>query len=346
MSASEVAAVQGCARAAALLEAVGAAKAVEVLRYLSPEEMARLAPAFAQLGKLAPQERRTLCAQALDDLQARLLLPAEDPLAFARQILGAHLGPEAADQLLLDSSPSLATPLSLEWVTEAAAETLAEGLKEENAQIIAVALSALRPVVAARVLALLPEEVRGESALQLAQGVPPMPEALTCIVEQVAQDLKLVEAARQTGRPARTAQVNFGPGRLVDILRQCDRPTESSALEYLEARAPELAQRVSQSIFSTIADLRWLSGRSLQLLLRQVEIRDLARALRGGSATLVELCTGNLSANAAAALKEELESLGPTPKREVEAAQKVVLDKVRTLVEEGQIQIEQADELV
>jgi len=322
---------------------MGMEAAREVLKRLSPIEMETVAGAFARLREMPPTERRRLAEEALQEA-AKPDVGERDPLQFARELLGEQLGGETAERLLGAAAASPSSSRSLEWVPDSAAELLAETLQGENPRITALVLAALRLGLAARVVSILPPEVKGETMLRLAREQPPMPEAMAVILERVTRLVNRSDGPREQARQVRPLQLRLGTKKAAEILRQCDRVTERGVVDYLQEHAPELAQQVSQSIFSSIEDLKWLDARSLQTLLRELEIRDLARALRGTSEEVQKLSFDNLSENAAAELKEEMEALGPTPRREVETAQQTVLELVRTMLEEERIQVSQEEE--
>jgi len=334
----------GWARAVALLEMVGAKAATELLKQLSRPELETLANAFSGMKKVSASDRRRLGEEALLEIQAEAA-GSMDLMSFAHQVLGPLLGVGAADGLLRGLQSRRARH-SLEWLSDESAEALARMLEEENPRTVAVVLASLRPGMAARVLSLLPEELRGEAIVQLATGKQPTAEAATRILEAVAGRILSADPKASPTSSEQMAQLNLGTAKLVEVFRQCDISTERAMLAQLEERAPELAAQVSQSIFSTIGDLRWLQARSLQIVLRQVEARDLAKALRGAGEEIRELCFNNLSENAAASLKEEIEALGPMPRRDVEAAQRAILGAVRDMIEQGRIQVEQEEELI
>jgi flagellar motor switch protein FliG len=323
---------------------LGAQAAGQLLLQLSQPELQNLTAAFAAMRKIDRSERRKLAEEALVQLQSEAAEPT-DLLTFARGILDPVLGPEAVSGML-HGDPRIRDEGTLEWLPDDAAEPLARILGEENPRISAIVLAALRPSLATRVLSMLSAEARGDSVFHLATGRRPTADAVGRVLDAVArqvQDLSSSGDAELSGRAARLA---LGPSKVVEILRQCDRTTEKAMLEFLEERAPDLAAQVSQSIFSTIADLKWLDAKSLQVALRQVDARDLAKALRGANEEIKRLCFGSLSENAAQSLKEEIESLGPIPRRDVEEAQSAVLDLVRTMIEEGRVHVAQEEDLV
>ena len=332
----------GSAKAAALLERLGKEASGEVLKRLTPAEVERLAGAFARMRRIPDGEREKLAEEALGEVKKGV--GQRDVAEFAREVLSERLGAETANNLLGVEAEARAMAGSLDWMSDSAAEAVAAALEEENPGIAALVLSAARPRLAARVVSLLPDEARGQAMLALARGSSPMPEAVTAILERVGEVVSKSEAGEQVGRQARGPELAMGSGKVADILRQCDRNTARSVVDCLEEHAPEIAEEVSQSIFTSIGDLKWLDTRSLQLVMREVEVKDLARALRGAAEELRDLCFENLSENAAASLKDEIEALGPTPRRQVETAQQTILGMVREMLEAERIQVAEEEE--
>jgi flagellar motor switch protein FliG len=334
----------GPVRAAALLEMLGKEPSAEIVQRLAPPQVARLADAFARLKHMQYAERRRLAEEGWKQLAASAAQP--DVVEFAREVLNSCLGPEEAEKLLSGRLGRRATSLLLDWVPESSAQELASGIAEENPRVMAIVLAALRPTVAARVLSLLRPEAQGEAMLALSRPAGPEPEAVAAIVQAVARLAEAVGGPEATGGSFGGPSLMIGTGKVAEIVRQCDRHTERSIIEYLQEHAPEIAQEVSQASFTRMEDLRWLDARSLQLVIRQVDQKELALALRGAAESVRQLCLENLSENAAASLKEEVESLGPRPRRQVETAQQGILQTVRDMLDADRIQIADDGDLV
>ena len=332
----------GGVRAAAALQKLGIRTAGEMVKLLSPTEAEALVAGFAEIERMSPGKREELTAEALDALVAGSRR-ATGPLQFAEQLLGRSLGSEQALRVL-QQSPGAAAASKLASLQDSEVEALAHVLKVESPRIAAVVLSSLRPGVAARVLSQLPNETGQEGLLHLAEGNAPAPEAAAAILEKVSQMVTDVEKSPDLA--ISTDAPGGGSRKVVEILRQCDRETERSAPEYMEEHSPEIAREVSQGIFSSMEDLKWLDDRARQIALREVDLKDLARALRGASEELLGVCCSSLSENVASDLKEEIEALGPTPRREVDGAQEKILGTIRTMIEEDRIQVATEEELV
>ena len=176
----------------------------------------------------------------------------------------------------------------------------------------------------------LPEELRGDVAYRIATLSPPSPEAIRAV--ETGLKRRIVSAAA-----TQRLRADSDPVRpLVEILVRADGETERGILERMDEIDAQLAQDVRQRLF-TIEDLVKLEDKALQLLLRQVDTKDLALALKGTSETVKEKIFTNLSERAQENLKEEMDLLGPQRLRDVEKARKEVVRTVRQLEQEGSI---------
>jgi len=130
---------------------------------------------------------------------------------------------------------------------------------------------------------------------------------------------------------------------LVDIINHVDRATERLILEGLERRVPALAEEVRSQMFM-FEDIVTLDDRSVQLVLRQVDSKELATALKGVNKDVKEKIMSNISERAATNLADEIEMLGPVRLRQVEESQAKIVQAIRTLEESGQIVISRGDD--
>jgi flagellar motor switch protein FliG len=125
---------------------------------------------------------------------------------------------------------------------------------------------------------------------------------------------------------------------LVDLLNQVDRATERTILETLEEQNPELADEVRRMMF-LFEDITALDDRSIQQVLREVDTKELAVALKGTSDEVQQKIYTNMSERAAAIIKEDLEFMGPIRVKQVEEAQQKIVAVIRRLEDAGQIVI-------
>lgn len=138
-----------------------------------------------------------------------------------------------------------------------------------------------------------------------------------------------------------------GIGSVVDILNRVDRGTERTIIENLEIQDPELAEEIKKRMF-VFEDVVILDDRSIQRVLREVDMKDLALALKGSSEEVADLIYRNMSSRASQMLKEDIDFLGPVRLRDVEETQQKIVSIIRRLEESGEIIISRGggDELI
>jgi flagellar motor switch protein FliG len=127
-----------------------------------------------------------------------------------------------------------------------------------------------------------------------------------------------------------------GVDSIVEILNRVDRATERTIMENLEVQNPELAEEIKRRMF-VFEDIVLLDDRSLQLVLREIESKDLALALKASSNEVAGKIYKNMSKRAADMLREEIEYMGPVRIRDVEEAQQRIVNVIRRLEESGEI---------
>jgi flagellar motor switch protein FliG len=195
------------------------------------------------------------------------------------------------------------------------------------------------PEQAAMVMGGLAESLQREVACRLATMDRTSPD----VIEHVERVLeRKLSSVLQPGE----LTVAGGVQSLVDILNRSDRATERLILEGLERNDPDLADEVRQRMF-VFEDITQLDDRSIQLILRQVDNKDLAIALKGVGQNVRDKILRNLSERAAANLNEEIGLLGPVRLKQVEEAQGAIVRIIRALEESGQLVLSRnSDEFV
>jgi len=216
---------------------------------------------------------------------------------------------------------------------------LANYLKNEYPQTVAVVLAKIRPEHAARVLSHLPENFSMEVIMRMLR------------MESVQKDvLDDVERTLRTEFMSNLARTNRRDAHevMAEIFNNLDRNTESRFLSSLEERNKDSAERIKALMF-TFEDLGKLDPSSVQTLLRSVEKDKLSLALKGASETLRDLFFSNMSERAGKLLKEEMESMGPVRLKDVDEAQMAMVALAKELAAKGEIMIadnKEDDELI
>jgi len=206
---------------------------------------------------------------------------------------------------------------------------LANFLKNEYPQTVAVVMSKIRADHAARVLALLPEGFAMEVVMRMLRMETVQKEAL----EGVERTLKaefMSNLARSSRRDAHEL--------MAEIFNNLDRSAEGRIMSALEERNRESAERI-RSLMFTFEDLQRLDSASVQVLLRAVEKDKLALSLKGASEPVQKLFFGNLSERAAKMLRDDIANLGPVRLRDVDEAQAAIIAQAKDLAAQGQIQL-------
>ncbi len=217
-----------------------------------------------------------------------------------------------------------------EFLKRTDASQIINVISNEHPQTVALILAYLPADTAAQVVSALPEELQAEVAMRIALMDRTAPEVIREI-ERVLER-KLSSVINQDFTSA------GGLRALVDLLNQVDRGTERTILETLDEQNPELADEVRRMMF-LFEDIIVLDDRSIQQVLRDVDSKELAMALKGTSEEVQDAIFRNMSERAALNIKEELEFMGPVRVKDVEDAQQKIVAVIRRLEEAGSIVI-------
>ena len=292
----------------------------------------------ARLHHLELHEIEEVMDEFRDTFTARAHV-AQGGYQTARELLESSFGGNKADEIL-DNLGVTMVAAPFEFLRRADTRQVLSYLQDEHPQTIALVLAHMHPDAAAMVMGSLPEEQQRDVAIRIATMDRTSPE----VIEQVEAILerKLSTVIQQSD----FAQAG-GLQTLVDILNSSDRATERLILEGLEQQDAELADEVRNRMF-VFEDVTNLDDRAVQLVLRSVDAKELAVALKGVDAEGARQGhRSNMSERAAANLTEEIQLLGPMKLKTVEEAQAAIVRVIRTLEESGQIDMSRGgDELV
>lgn len=204
-------------------------------------------------------------------------------------------------------------------------------IQGEHPQTIALILAYLPAERASVILSELSPEVQSDVVRRLANLERGSPEAL----QRLETILHTKLASFTSGTKTKEVRVG-GIDSVVDMLNQVEQDTERTVLEGVGEQDPELAEEIRKRMF-TFDDITRLDDRSVQRVLREVDIRELAMALKGASELAKDMVFRNMPKRATAMLKEEIEFLGPVRARDVEEAQQKVINVIRQLEDSGEI---------
>ncbi len=318
--------LKGPQKAAILMLALGEEQTSRLFSRLAEDEIRDLSLAMAQLGTVPAGLVEAVCEEF-----ARAL-------GQAGNIVGSF---ETTERLLMKTLPRDRVSQIMDEIRGPAGRTmwdklgnvnetvLANDLKNEYPQTVAVVLTKVKPDHAARVLAILPEGFAMEVVMRMLRMENVQKEAL----EGVERTLK----AEFMSNLART-QRRDPHEMMADIFNGLDRQAEGRIMAALEERNREAAERI-RSLMFTFDDLKRLDATGLQTLLRSVEKERLTLALKGAGEEMRELFFRNMTERAAKLLRDDIGALGPVRLKDVDEAQAAVVAAAKDLAAQGQIQL-------
>lgn len=317
--------LSGRRKCAVALTALGVEGATEVLRLMSAAEVDELTTALVEVGSVTVMERDLVMGTMDRSLLARRPV---DGTRFARQALVGALGSEEAAAVLNRvASPTLPR---FDVLARLEPEEIARLLAGQGHQVAAVVLAHLPADLAGVVLAELPAEHRPAVIERLVD--------LRNVPDQVLDQLEASIAAALGDLPDARADGVDGVALVVEMIARGGRQVERVLIDDLEKLDPELAARVRDSMFM-FEDLMKLADRDLQTLLREVDRKDLTMALRGVKPAFQTRIFENVSSRLRGAIEEDLDGLGPQPRKDVEAARAAIVSATRQLADQGKINI-------
>lgn len=319
----------GTQKAAILLMCLGQERAGRVMQLLREAEVEEIATEIAKQQVVRRTDAENVLVEFAAIAQARESF-TNGGVDVAKQLLQASLGPDRAREIIERLSASIADA-PFEFLRKADPRQVLSFLREEHPQTIALVMSYMPPQMASLVLGGLPEDIQREVSIRLARLDRTIPE----VVAHVEAALNRKFAAVATNQSADSSSQD-GIQLLVDILNRSDRATEKSIFEGLETSDASLADEVKSRMF-VFEDIVQLDDKAIQLILRQVDPRELAMALKGVRQEVKAKVLKNMSERAGENLEEEIVVLGAVRITQVEEAQVAVVKVVRSLEESGQI---------
>ena len=323
---NDLQALSGAQKAAVLILALGEEQCARLFSMMHEDEIKEISSAMAQLGAVR------------SDIVERLCVEFAEQIGGAGSLVGSF---ENTERLLLKTMPRERVAQIMEEIRGPAGRimwdklgnvqeaVLANYLKNEYPQTVAVVLSKVRADHAARVLAMLPDSFAMEVVMRMLRMESVQKDVLDG-VERTLRAEFMSNLARSSRRDAHEM--------MAEIFNNLDRQAESRFIAALEERNREAADRIKALMF-TFDDLQRLTPMAVQTLLHTIDKAALPLALKGASEKLRELFFSNLSERAGKMLREEIEGLGPVKLREVDEAQASIVSQAKEMAAQGQIEI-------
>jgi flagellar motor switch protein FliG len=327
--------LSGLERSALLMLGLGEQHAAEILRHMGPKEVQEIGLAMAGLTHVTNSQMELVMQKFVGTIgeQTSLAMGSDQ---YIRNMLNSALGADKAggiiDRILLGKNSK-----GLEQLKWMDARAIAELIRLEHPQIIAIVLSFLDPDQAAGVLCEFPERVRTDVIMRVA--------ALEGIQPAALQELdEILEKQFSGGNNVKSSALG-GVKKAADILNFVDGAIESKVIEQIGEADEELSQQIQDNMF-VFENLIDVDDRGMQTLLREVSTDQLLLALRGAPELLRNKIFKNMSSRAAEMLKDDLEAAPPAKLSDVEAAQKEILTVARRLSDAGEINLGGSGEFV
>lgn len=327
--------MDGIQQTALLFLTVGQDRAAEVLKHMSPKEVQQVGAAMAEMRNITLPMIDQVLLRFVNDIQNQTALGvnSEDYIRnMLTQALGADKASNIIDRILLGrNSKGLE---QLKWMDPRA---IADLIRVEHPQIIAIILSLLDSDQAAETLGHLPERIRADAIMRVAtlQGVHPA----------ALKELDDIMEKQLSGNANVKSSTIGGIETAANILNFSDSIVETAVMEQIAEANPDLSQKIQDKMF-VFDDLVDVDDRGIQTLLREVSTDALLLALRGADDALKEKVFSNMSRRAAEMLRDDLEAAPPARLSDVESAQKDILAIARRLAESGEISLGGGDDLI
>ena len=328
--------LSGQQKAAILMLSLDEERSASLFSLMDDEEIKELSVIMASLGKIN------------SSIIEQLIAEFNDKISNTGSLIGTY---ESTERLLAKALDKDRVSVIMEEIRGPAGRTmwdklgnvnehvLANYLKNEYPQTIAVILSKIKADHAAKVIALFPENFAMEIVMRMLRMDSVQKEVLDSLEKTLRKEF-MSNLSKSTRRDAHEL--------IADIFNSLDRNTENRFMDALEERNRESAERVKSLMF-TFEDLTRIDSQGIQILLRNVDKDKLAVALKGASDTLKELFFNNMSTRAGKIIKEDMDAMGPVRMRDVEEAQQYVVATAKDLANSGEIVVAEgngSDELV
>jgi len=323
----------GRQKAAIFLVTLGSEISAEIFKHLREDEIETLTFEIARLENIESEQRDRVLQEFQELMMAQDFI-SSGGIDYARELLEKSLGNQKAVDIISRLTSSLKTR-PFDFIRRTDPAHLLNFIQQEHPQTIALILAYLEPAKASVILGQLPQDKQSDVAKRIATMDRTSPEVLREVERVLEKKLSSLSQEDYTAAG--------GVGSIVDILNLVDRSTEKIIIESLEEDDPELAEEIKKRMF-VFEDIVMLDDRAIQKVMREVDTNELAKALKAVDPDVQDKIYRNMSKRAAALLKEDMEFMGPTRRKDVEEAQQKIVSIIRKLEEQGEVVIARSGE--
>jgi flagellar motor switch protein FliG len=326
----------GPEKAAMMVLAIGEEHAVKLFTHMDDEEIREISQTMANLGTVSSNLVERLFVEFAEQISSTGSLVGS--YESTERLLSKALDPDKVSQIMEEIRGPAGRTMwdKLANVNEV---VLANYLKNEYPQTVAVVLSKIKSDHASRVLGALPESFAMEVIMRMLR--------MEAVQKEVLDDVERTLRNEFMTNLARTARRDSHE-MMAEIFNALDRNTENRFMTLLEERNRDSAERIKALMF-TFEDLQKLDPGGIQTLLRNVDKDKLGTALKGSSEAIRDMFFSNMSERAAKILREDMNALGPVRLRDVDEAQMEMVNMAKDLAAKGEIVISEGgadDELI
>ncbi|RPH93695.1 flagellar motor switch protein FliG [candidate division KSB1 bacterium] len=313
-------------KAAVLLISVGPDASAAIYKNLQEDEVEEITREVVTLRNVDSETVHDVIDEFYQMMKAQEFI-AVGGMTYAEDVLNRSLGPDKAVEILRRIERMMKVK-GFNILKNVDANQLLAFIQKEHPQTIAFVLTQLSPQQGATILADLPAELQADVMFRFANMERVAPETITSVEAVLESRIDFSQSASKLG----------GVRSAAEILNMIGQSAERSILAKINEQAPELATSIKNLMF-VFEDIVNLDDRSIQRVLKEVDNKELALALKHVSPDVKKRVTANLSQRAAQMIQEEIDYMGPVRLKDVELSQQKVVDIIRVLEEQGQVVI-------
>jgi flagellar motor switch protein FliG len=329
-STPEVSKLTKIQKVAILLIVLGQESAAQIMKHLDEHELEAVSAEMSRQ-TLISEELQMQILQEFSEVAVQASTSVRGGIDYAQATLEKAVGSFKAGHVLSRLAPTRAPIGALQKLMELDTRQIFNLIKQEQAQTIALIASYFTSEKTSQLLAIMRPEQREQVVERLATLSPTPIEAVERVVDVLVSKFSV--------KPSRALNHTGGVKSAADVLNALDKSTSRTILAAIEERNPELGESIRKKMF-TFEDLAQLDLTGLQKIMREVDIRDLAVALKTASEQLKHLLLSAISRRASDTVLEEMSFLGTLKLKEIEAAQMRIIDVVRRLEAEGELELQ------
>ncbi|MCB5250110.1 MAG: flagellar motor switch protein FliG [Candidatus Cloacimonadales bacterium] len=323
--------MDGKTKAATLLIGLGTEASSNIFKLLSDADVETITARIASVSTVEPKISEAVFEEFYEMIKAQEYISLGG-IEYAKELLQASLGDVRAMEIIKKIQRLLQVK-GFNVLKQVDSTQLLTFIQKEHPQTIALVLTQLEPVQAANVLAELPEDLRNDVVIRFAAMERVSQEMINTVEQILEERIDFSQQGSQFG----------GVRAAAEIINLVGSTVERSILEAISAKDPKLATEIKNLMF-VFEDILYLDDRTIQMILRDVDQKDLAMALKGVADEVQDKIFKNISERGATIIREEMEYAGPVRLREVETAQQTILDVIRKKEELGEIQLTKGGE--